>query len=161
MECTLHHLIEAIKVPVILRKERPAGLVIGSKRFAALRAWAEENDHTVRGYFDNGGTTPLGVRLLVTDMYPETLFAVTESELPAIVEKLERCHSVSAKPPPDVAACPGLKIYGDPVVCPWCKGEEIEFMTGWPEMRSSDDQSTVLDLDEYQCSTCNGRSFWV
>ncbi len=52
-------------------------------------------------------------------------------------------------------------FYGDPTVCPWCAGTNVVFITGWSGMTSDDDPTNKVDLDEFQCKDCAGRSFWV
>ena len=52
----------------------------------------------------------------------------------------------------------------DPRYCPFCGNENIVFVNGF-QMRVVTDPDhaydDMIDLDEYQCRGCHGRSFWV
>jgi len=55
----------------------------------------------------------------------------------------------------------GSLIRAAPAACPWCKGSDITYIVNWTGLVSSEDPDNIANLDEYQCRTCDGRSFWV
>jgi hypothetical protein len=54
----------------------------------------------------------------------------------------------------------------DPQRCPYCSGDNVQYITGIQTMVTNAEDSSAsgrgLDLDEWQCrGDCAGRSFWV
>ena len=77
---TREDFVEALKVPVIMGRGEPYGVVIGIRRFGALYAWAKEYDQALSTALADPQATPLGMHMIVTTRYQDTFFAVTEKE---------------------------------------------------------------------------------
>jgi len=75
---------EAIKVPLIMGRGEPFGLVIGNRRF-----WSSELSAQVSG-MDDVPETLMGMEIMLTCKYPDTLFAVTRPEWDRLREHWEQ-----------------------------------------------------------------------
>lgn len=55
------------------------------------------------------------------------------------------------------------KVYGDPICCPFCGSRPVVFVNGFSAMTCPELQADGVswDMDEYQCPTCDYRSFFV
>ena len=56
--------------------------------------------------------------------------------------------------------------YGDPVVCPFCGGDNIVFVNTFElltteQLKDVESHTCSLHVEEYQCRCCDNRSFWV
>lgn len=94
---------EALKVPSIMGRGNAYGVVIGSRRFTGLMTWVCDKDQTLvddasgRSFGSGAGDIgPCGMRMIITNKYPDTFFAVTESEYADVYKRLglERGHWV-------------------------------------------------------------------
>ena len=56
---------------------------------------------------------------------------------------------------------PANQLTTDPACCPYCGGENITtYMVLW-SATSKEDSGNHATLNEHQCLTCEGRSFWT
>jgi hypothetical protein len=72
--------IEILKVPAIMGRGEAYGVIAGCNKFQTLYKWLlEENDPAMLEEVENERTI-LNMRMLITTLYPDTLFAVTRDE---------------------------------------------------------------------------------
>ena len=77
---TLSEFVEGLKVPVILKRERAYGVVIGRRRLAEFTDWCREYAPSVADVLEYGDKRPLGVRIMIMNSQPDVFFALTKSE---------------------------------------------------------------------------------